>query len=164
MIFNFTILLSGIYICRYLYISLSVSVGSLRHQMTDRVVRYRLDGTDKSVVVSSWLPVTAMTINDKGEAHRLNNNHAYNFSCMTLILVSFFYSYSYFLATIWSYYLWLKNCKYETYKIWMDWIARPISLVNIFIVKSMRHVFFGFSANEINVGKYSLFSSLWPKR
>ena len=73
-----------------MYISLSVSIDSLTHQMTDRVVRYRLDGTDRSVVVSSRLPVTAMTINDKGETHRLNNNHSYNFSFMNLILVSFF--------------------------------------------------------------------------
>ena len=83
LIFKFTVLLSGIYISRYLYICLSVSIDSLTHQMTDRVVRYRLDGTDRSVVVSSRLPVTAMTINDKGETHRLNNNHSYNFSCMT---------------------------------------------------------------------------------
>ena len=35
----------------------------------------------------------------------------------------------------------------------LRWIARPISLVNIFIVKSVRHVSFGLATDEINEGK-----------
>lgn len=55
--------------CRCLYIGLTYghnTAHSLTSKLTDRIVRYDLDGTGKKVIVTSPLSLISMVLDDEG--------------------------------------------------------------------------------------------------
>jgi len=55
-----------VYCCRFIYVSLDVNVHALASTLTDRIVRYNMDGTGRTPVLQSVESVIAISLDDHG--------------------------------------------------------------------------------------------------